>query len=137
MGARRSVDASPGHASLTRLTRLFLADFQPPWEANYDWPLTLAASTFQPPEMENFDWLLAHTASPFQPSRNENYDWLLIQAASPFSYAAIFFSEAYGACSGAAYFPYRRVGRRDLLKVQGKLGRRDLLREGERGQRSN
>ena len=84
-----------------------------------------------------YDWLLAHTASPFQPSRKENYDWLLIQAASLFSYAAVTFSEAYGARSGAAYFPCLWVGCRDLSKVQGKSGRRDLLREGERGQRSN
>ena len=81
VGARRSGDASPGHTSLTQLTRLFQADFQPPWEANYHWSVTQAASPFQPPEMENYDWLLAHTASPFQPSRKENYDWLLIQAA--------------------------------------------------------
>ena len=78
--------------------------------------------------------MLAHTVSPFQPSRKENYDWLSIQAASPFSYAAVAFAEDYGERSRAAYFPYRWVGRRDLLKVQGKLGRRDLLREGERGQ---
>ena len=133
VGARRSGDASPGHASLTRLTHLF----QAPWEANYDWSLTQAASPFQPPEMENCDWLLAHIASPFQPSRKENYDWLLTQVASLFSYVAITFSEAYGECSGVAYFLCRWVGCRNLLKVQGKSGHRDLLREGERSHRSN
>ena len=81
--------------------------------------------------------MLAHTVSPFQPSKKENYDWLSIQAASLFSYVAVTFAEAYGERSGPAYFPYRWVGRRDLLKVQGKLGHHDLLREGERGQRSN
>ena len=78
--------------------------------------------------------MLAHTVSPFQPSRKENCDWLLIQAASPFSYAAVTFAEAYRTRSGAAYFPCRWVGCRDLLKVQGKLGHCDLEREGERGQ---
>ena len=73
-------DAPLGYASLTRLTCLFQADFQPPWEMNYDWSLTQAAS----PEMANYDWMLAHTVSPFQPSREENYDRLLTQAASPF-----------------------------------------------------
>ena len=125
VGARRSGDAPLGYASLTRLTCLFQADFQPPWEANYDW------SPGQPPEMENYDWMLAHTVSPFQPSRKENHDWLLVQAISPFSYAAVTSAEAYGARSGAAYFPCRWVGCRDLLKVQGKLGHRDLKREGE------
>ena len=134
MGARRSGDAPLGYASLTRLIRLFQADFQPPWEANYDWSLTQAASLGQPPEMENYDWMLAHAVSPFQPSRTENYDWLLIQAASPFSYAAVTSAEAYGARSWAAYFPCRWVGCRDLLKVQGKLGYRDLEREEELGQ---
>ena len=87
--------------------------------------------------MANSDWMLAHTVSPFQPSRKENYDWLLTQAASPFSYAAVSSAEAYGARSGAAYFPCRWLGCRDLLKVQGKLGHRDLKREGERGRESN
>ena len=118
VGARRSGDASPGHTSLTRLTCLFHADFQPPWKANYD-------------------WLLAHTASPFQPSWKANCDWLLAQTAFLFSCAAVTFLEACGAFLGAAYFPCRWVGCRDLLKVQGKSGRRDLLREGERGQESN
>ena len=110
VGARRPGDASPGHASLTQLTRLFQADFQSPWEVNYDWSLTQAASPGQPPEMENYDWVLAHTVSPFQPSRKENYDWLSIQAASPFSYVAVTFTEAYGKHSGVAYFPYRCLG---------------------------
>ena len=137
VGARRSGDALLGHASLIQLTCLFQADSQPPWEANYDWSLTQAASPGQPPEMENYDWMLGHTVSPFQPSRKENYDWLLTQAASPFSYAAVSSVEAYGARSGAAYFPCRRLECRDLLKVQGKLGHRDLEREGERDRESN
>ena len=86
VGARRSGDAPLGYAALTRLTCLFQADFEPPWEVNYDWSLTQVASPGQPPEMENYDWMLAHTVSPFQPSRKENYDLLLTQAASPFSY---------------------------------------------------
>ena len=137
MGARRSGDAPLGYASLTRLTCLFQADFQPPWKVNYDWSLTQVASPGQPPEMANYDWMLAHTVSPFQPSRKENYDWLLTQAASPFSYAVVSSAEAYGACSGAVYFLCRWLGCRDLLKVQGKLGHLDLEREGERGRESN
>ena len=130
MGARRSGDASLGHASLTRLTRLFQAGFQPPWKANYDWLLGQAASPFQPPWKANYDWLLAYTTSPFWKA---NYDWLLTQIAFLFSCAAVTFSEA----CGAAYFPCCWIGCRDLVKVQGKLGRHDFLREGERGQESN
>ena len=104
VGARRSGDASPGHASLTRLTHLFQADFQSPWAVIYDWSLTQAASPFQPPEMENYDWMLAHTVSPFRPSRKENYDWSLTQAASPFSYVAVTFTEAYGERPGGGVF---------------------------------
>ena len=118
VGARRSGDASPGHASLTRLTRLFQADLQPPWKANYD-------------------WLLAQTASPFQLPWKANYDWLLAQTASPFFFTAATSLEACGACPGAAYSLCRWFGCRDLLKTKGKLGRRDLLREGERGQESS
>ena len=80
-------------------------------------------------------WLTL-SVSPFQPSRKENYGWLLTQAASPFSCAAVSSVEAYGARSVVAYFPCRRLGCRDLLKVQGKLGHRALEREGERGRES-
>ena len=137
VGARRSGDAPPEYALLTRLTCLFQADFQPPWEVNCGWSLTSAASPGQPPEMANSDWLLAHTVSPFQPSRKENYDWLLVQTAFPFSYVAVSSAEAYGARSGAVHFLCRWLGCRELLKVQGKLGHRDLKREGERGRESN
>ena len=44
VSAGRSEDASPGHASLTWVTRLFQAGFQPPWKANYDWLLAQIAS---------------------------------------------------------------------------------------------
>ena len=40
----RSGDASPGHASLTWVIRLFQAGFQSPWKANYDWLLAQTAS---------------------------------------------------------------------------------------------
>ena len=104
VGARRSGDAPLGYASLTRLTYLFQADFQPPWEVNYDRSLTQAASPGQPPEMANYDWMLAHTVSPSQPSRKENYDWLLTQATFPFSYTNVSSAEAYGARSGRRIF---------------------------------
>ena len=99
MSAGRSEDASPGHSSLTRVTRLFQAGFQSPWKANYD--------------------------------------WLLAQTASPSFSAAIISVEACGAHPGASDFLCRGFGCRDLLKEKGKLGRRDLLREGEQGQESN
>ena len=97
--AGRSGDASPGHASLTRVTCLFQAGFQSPWKANYD--------------------------------------WLLAQTASPSFSAAVISVEACGARPGAAYFLCCGFGCCDLLKEKGKLGRRDFLREGERGQESN
>ena len=99
VGAGGSGDASPGHASLTRVTRSFQADFQPPWKANYD--------------------------------------WLLAQTASPSFSAAVISLEACRARPGAADFLCRRFGCRKLLKEKGKLGRRDLFREGELGHESS
>ena len=99
VSAGRSGDASSGHASLTRVTRLFQAGFQSPWKANYD--------------------------------------RLLAQTTSPSFSAAVISVEACRARPGAADFLCRGFGCRDLLKEKGKLGRCDLLREGEWGQESN
>ena len=87
--------------------------------------------------MKNSDWLLVHTAPTFQASRQVNYEWLWVQAAFLSFDVAVTSLEAYGARLGASYFPCRWAGCRDLLKVPEKSGRRDLLRERERGQRPN